>query len=89
MTTVVVTRPRAQADELVERLEESGYDVVRCPLIEIVPLGDAPVDVSQYDWVVVTSVNGATELRRRMSGRPRRVAAVGLATELEMLDALS
>jgi uroporphyrinogen-III synthase len=36
--------------------------------------------VSAYDWVIVTSVNGARELRRRMTGTPRRVAAIGQAT---------
>jgi uroporphyrinogen-III synthase len=38
------------------------------------------VDVAGYDWVVVTSVAGARELRRRMVGRPARVAAIGRAT---------
>ena len=33
-----------------------------------------------YDWVVVTSVNGARELRRRLRGTLGRVAAVGRAT---------
>ncbi len=50
------------------------------PLIAIEPLGDEPIDVTGYDWVIVTSVNGARELRRRMQGRPRRVAAIGRAT---------
>ena len=50
------------------------------PLIAIEPLGDGPIDVSGYDWVVVTSANGARELRRRMRGAPRRVAAIGRAT---------
>lgn len=77
---VVVTRPAAQADELARRLEELGHEVVRCPLIEIEPLGDAPVDVSGYDWVVVTSANAARELRRRLQGTPKRVAAIGRAT---------
>ena len=80
MTTVVVTRPRGQADELVDALERAGYDVVRCPLIEIVPLGDDTVDVSGYDWVILTSANGAAELARRMTGRVGRVAAIGAAT---------
>ncbi len=56
------------------------HEVVHCPLLEVVPLGDEPVDVSGYDWVVVTSVNGARELRRRLVGTPRRVAAIGQAT---------
>jgi uroporphyrinogen-III synthase len=77
---VVVTRPRARADELVERLEALGHEVVVCPLIETEPLGDDPIDVADYDWVVVTSRTGAEELRRRMRGSPARVAAIGTAT---------
>ena len=56
------------------------HEVVHCPLLEIEPLGDEPVDVSGYDWVIVTSVNGALELRRRSVGAPARVAAIGQAT---------
>lgn len=77
---VVVTRPRGQEQELAHGLEELGHEVIVCPLVELEPLGDDPVDVSGYDWVVVTSVNGARELRRRMKGTPRRVAAIGRAT---------
>ena len=77
---VVVTRPRGQEQELVEGLRALRHDVVHCPLLEIEPTGDDPVDVTGYDWVVVTSVNGARELRRRLSGTPARVAAIGRAT---------
>lgn len=77
---VVVTRPRGQEAELARGLEELGHQVVHCPLLEIEPLGDEPIDVSQYDWVVVTSANGARELRRRMTGTPARLAAIGRAT---------
>ena len=77
---VVVTRPRGQERELVRRLEEVGHEVVVCPLVAIEPLGDEPVDVDGYDWLVVTSVNGAQELRRRMRGRAARTAAIGRAT---------
>jgi uroporphyrinogen-III synthase len=77
---VVVTRPAGQEDELVRGLVALRHEVVHCPLIEVEPLGDEPVDVSGYDWVVVTSPNGARELRRRMTGTPSRVAAIGAAT---------
>lgn len=50
------------------------------PLVATQPLGDGPVDVGGYDWVVLTSVVGARELRRRMRGSPRAVAAIGRAT---------
>jgi uroporphyrinogen-III synthase len=77
---VLVTRPREQSEELARLLAAAGYEAVVEPLIEIEPLGDDPVDVSGYDWVVLTSANGAAELRRRMRGAPRRVAAIGAAT---------
>ena len=67
-------------DALAERLEADGHEVVRAPLVAVEPLGDEPVDVSGYDWVVLTSVNGARELRRRLRGEPARVAAIGAAT---------
>jgi uroporphyrinogen III methyltransferase/synthase len=77
---IVVTRADEQADELVARLEALGHDVVRCPLIRIEPLGDEPIDPSPYDWVVVTSPNGARELARRLAATPRRIAAIGPGT---------
>ena len=77
---IVVTRPRGQEGELVARLEALGHDVDVCPLVAVEPLGDDPIEVAGYDWVIVTSANGARELRRRMTGVPVRVAAIGAAT---------
>ena len=77
---IVVTRPVGREAELVARLRERGHEVLHVPLVAVEPLGDEPVDVAGYDWVVLTSVTGARELRRRMCGTPRRVAAVGSAT---------
>jgi uroporphyrinogen-III synthase len=57
-----------------------GHEVVSCPLIAVEPAGDEPVDVEGFDWVVLTSPNGARELRRRMRGEPAKVAAIGKAT---------
>jgi len=67
-------------EPLAGRLRALGHEVVHVPLVRVEPLGDGPVDVGGYDWVVVTSVTGAQELRRRMRGEPARVAAVGAAT---------
>jgi uroporphyrinogen-III synthase len=76
---VIVTRPRAQAVALVARLEALGVEVVECPLIEIERTSDEPVDAAGYDWVVVTSPNGADEIARRGRNLPR-IAAVGPGT---------
>jgi len=77
---VIVTRPRAQADELARRIEALGHEVVLCPVTAIEPLGDEPVDPSGYDWLVVTSPNGANELARRLTAKPTHVAAIGPGT---------
>jgi uroporphyrinogen-III synthase len=85
---VIVTRPAHQAGPLAEKLEELGHEVVLCPLIELEPLGDDPIDVSGYDWLVVTSANGVRELGRRgVVGTRPRVAAVGRATAAALDEA--
>jgi uroporphyrinogen-III synthase len=78
--TVLLTRPEGRNEELAQRLRELGFEVAVEPLVAVEPIGDEPVDVAAYDWVVVTSVTGARELRRRMVGTPARVAAIGRAT---------
>jgi len=83
---VVVTRADAQADPLARRLEALGHEVVRCPLIRVEPLGDGPIDAAPYDWVVVTSPNGAAELARRLVAPPRRLAAIGPGTAAELRE---
>jgi len=78
---VVVTRPRSQAGPLVERLEALGLEVVECPLIEIDPLDEPKyVNTSGYDWVIVTSPNGADLFAQRRRGDHARIAAVGPGT---------
>jgi uroporphyrinogen-III synthase len=81
---IVVTRAEPRAAPLAGRLTELGYDVVVCALIETEPLGDDPIDPAPYDWVVVTSPNGAAELARRLSAPPQRLAAIGPGTAAEL-----
>jgi uroporphyrinogen-III synthase len=71
---VLVTR-----EELVGPVEELGHDAVLCGLIRVEPLGEEPVDAGAYDWLVVTSRNGAHELGRR-GVTANRIAAIGPAT---------
>jgi uroporphyrinogen-III synthase len=77
---VIVTRAREQAEPLAERLETLGFEVVRCPLIELESIGPAELDLSGYDLVVVTSPNGARELAARARGRRPPAAAIGPGT---------
>jgi uroporphyrinogen-III synthase len=52
---------------------------VECPLIEIELFGE-PVEVDGYEWVIVTSPNGARELVTNARGHLPKVAAVGPGT---------
>jgi uroporphyrinogen III methyltransferase/synthase len=80
---VVVTRARAQASELVERLAALGAATVEVPAIEIDDPADggaalaAAVDrlaAGAYGWLVLTSPNGARRVvaALRSSGRDAR-----------------
>lgn len=77
---VVVTRAPGQAEPLASRLADLGHTVVLCPLIRIDPVGGGPIELSGYDWLIVTSTNAAAELAKRRRGRPRHVAAIGPGT---------
>ena len=60
---VLVTRPRAQAAELVDRLRALGAEPIEAPMIRILPPDDsAPLhraaeDPGAFDWIVFTSAN--------------------------------
>jgi uroporphyrinogen III methyltransferase/synthase len=92
---VVVTRAREQAGELVMRLQAQGAATVEVPAIEIRDPADggaalaAAVDrLGDYDWVVLTSANGARRLLDAVRDRGRdarafagaRLAAIGPGT---------
>lgn len=88
---VVVTRAAEQADEFVDDLEVLGAVVIRLPLIEISEpsdggraLADALARLDTFDWLIVTSPNGARRVAGALAARPigrPHVAAVGTATE--------
>jgi uroporphyrinogen III methyltransferase/synthase len=91
---VVVTRARHQAGALSDRLEALGAEVLEFPTIELVPaaaeqaLTEAFDAVGAYDWLVLTSVNGAERFFEAFLGQRRdirdlagiSVAAIGPAT---------
>ena len=80
--TVVLTRARDGADELAGRLRAEGIEVVECPLIRIEPLDGPPVELSGYDWLVLTSARAVQCLEPRLpswEGLPS-VAVIGPGT---------
>ena len=68
---VGITRPAHQADEQIARCIELGAQPVLMPLIEIAPPDewsevDATLDrITEFDWVIFTSVNGVSGLLDR------------------------
>ncbi|WP_338031131.1 uroporphyrinogen-III C-methyltransferase [Desulfonema limicola] len=97
---IVVTRSREQASDLVKRLSDLGADCLECPTIEVVPPKDwTPLDsaienLSSYDWIVFTSVNGVKFFFNRLfeNGKDVRVlhhiktAAIGPVTAQRLRD---
>lgn len=91
---IVVTRPRAQAKALAERLATLGATPILFPTIRIVPVADtkrldeAILSLARYDWVVFTSVNGVSIFWERMAALTKdsdlfdgtHLAAIGPAT---------
>ena len=92
---VLITRASKQADGLAEPLRELGAQVIEVPTIEIepprsyVPLDQALRQIDQYDWLILTSVNGAEALFERLKKlklskvrlKHLQVAAIGPATQ--------
>jgi uroporphyrinogen III methyltransferase/synthase len=74
---VLVTRPREQAAELIDRLEAMGAEPIEAPMIRIVPpedygpLDEACANASQYDWIVFSSVNAVDAFMERLLAGPR------------------
>jgi uroporphyrinogen-III synthase len=69
---VLVGRARHQAGALSAELRKLGADVVEIPFIEIrkprsfKPLDAALKNLSSYDWLILTSVNGVEAMWERM-----------------------
>ena len=96
---VLVGRAKHQAGSLSAELRKLGAQVIEIPFIEIRkpssfrPLDAALRNLSRYDWLILTSVNGVEAMWKRleklhikMNERsaaigPLRVAAIGPATK--------
>lgn len=91
---VLVSRAREQAGCLSELLRAEGAEVLEIPFIEVRPprsykcMDDALRLIGEYEWLILTSVNGVHALFERMEklGIPKRrliplnIVAIGPAT---------
>lgn len=98
---ILVGRARQQASTLSAGLTSLGADVIEIPFIEIRKprsykrLDDALKEISQYAWLILTSVNGVEALADRMKTlrinpaafHELKVAAIGPATR-QQIEAL-
>jgi uroporphyrinogen-III synthase len=92
---ILVGRARHQAGSLSRELRKLGADVLEIPFIEIrkprsyKPLDSALKNLGNYDWLILTSVNGVEALWERLAKlrltkrnlKHLRVAAIGPATK--------
>lgn len=97
---IVITRARKQASGMAAQLAELGADVLQFPTISIRALDDyARVDaaiaqLSSYQWLVFTSVNGVAHFWHRLNAQGHdtralahcRIAAIGPATAQALQD---
>jgi uroporphyrinogen-III synthase len=97
---IVVTRAQAQAEGLSSLLRQFGADVIDAPVIEIHPpdsyeaLDAALNTILDYDWLILTSVNGVEAMFSRLeplglsvdSLQHLKIAAIGPATEERIQD---
>jgi len=98
--SIVVTRSREQASDLVKRLSDLGAECLECPTITVVPPDDLkPLDMaienlSSYDWLMFTSVNGVNFFFNRLFEKNKdvralnhvRTAVIGPATAKRLFD---
>jgi uroporphyrinogen-III synthase len=92
---ILITRPRAQADEFAEKLRSANFEPIFFPVIEIQPienniaLDTALEKLNCYEWVVFTSVNAVDVVFGKLfpspfvkgsRGEGVRVAAIGPKT---------
>jgi uroporphyrinogen-III synthase len=95
---ILTTRASKQSGGLAAPLREMGAEVVEIPTIEIKPpssykaLDAALRNIAKYDWLILTSVNGAEALFARLKKlriapdklAHLQVAAIGPATQREI-----
>ena len=89
---VIVTRTLSQARPLLQRLIALGFETFHLPTIEIQPpddegkeLRESIQNLAKYDWIILTSSNGAEMFLREINDRTvldqKQIAVIGSGTE--------
>ncbi len=83
---VLVTGTAEQGGRLAARLRREGLEPVECPLVAVRAIGESPIRVDGYDWLVLTSRSAVHALLARLDGPLPRVAAIGPGTAEALRD---
>lgn len=78
--TVLITRPRGEAESMARLLAARGWRCVIEPMLEIVPVSTPLPDLSKYQALAFTSAQGVRVLAAKTDNRTLPVYAVGEAT---------
>ncbi len=95
---IVVTRARAQASGLIERIRDKGGEAIEFPSIEIIREADlktlhtAFVNIDNYNWIIFTSVNAVDIFFQELSEQGIdirnlygiKICAIGPATSAQL-----
>jgi uroporphyrinogen III methyltransferase / synthase len=79
---VLITRPRDQAGEMIDRLTVLGAESIEAPMIRIVPPDDdeplkqAASNAAAFDWIVFTSANAVEAFMTALLDGPRDIRAL-------------
>jgi uroporphyrinogen III methyltransferase/synthase len=74
---VLVTRPREEAADLVDRLEAMGAETIEAPMIRIVPpedygpLDEACAQAGRFNWIIFSSAHAVDAFVERVLAGPR------------------
>jgi uroporphyrinogen III methyltransferase/synthase len=80
---ILVTRPKDQSMELVERLEAMGAEAIEAPMIRILPpeddgpLEEACARAGDFDWIIFSSANAVDAFIGRLLAGPADLRALG------------
>jgi uroporphyrinogen-III synthase len=89
--TIVVTRPKHQAEGLCSLIEQQGWNAIRFPTLEIVTIENKAISqqlkaINKYQWLIFVSTNAVNFAVAENNGKidcfkSVPIAAVGKATE--------
>ena len=70
--TVLITRSVGQSSQLTQMIAAAGANAIEMPALEIVPpsswedLDNAIANISEFDWLILTSSNGINYFFERL-----------------------